>query len=52
MFDLNFKIENIENIFGVQDSFLLYLIADLIKNNDVFYVADNDIELFKRCKST
>ena len=47
MFDLNFKIENIENIFGVQDSFLLYLIADLIKNNDVFYVADNDIELFK-----
>ena len=45
MLDINIEIENIENFFGVQDSFIPYLLAGLVKKNNIVYVAKNDLEL-------
>ena len=45
MLDINIEIENIENFFGVQDSFVPYLLAGLVKKNNIVYVAKNDVEL-------
>ena len=45
MLDINIEIENIENFFGVQDSFIPYLLAGLVKKNNIVYVAKNDVEL-------
>ena len=45
MLDINIEIENIENFFGVQDSFIPYLLASLVKKNNIVYVAKNDVEL-------
>ena len=45
MFELNFKIKDSGSIYGVQDSLIPYLIANLVKSDNVFYIAKNDIEL-------
>ena len=45
MLEVNFKIKDSGNIYGVQDSMIPYLIANLVKSDSVFYIAKNDIEL-------
>ena len=41
MFELNFKIKDSGSIYGVQDSLIPYLIANLVKSDNVFYIAKN-----------
>ena len=45
MFDFNNDTKEITEINGVRDSLIPFLISYLLKNQDIFYVAKNDIEL-------
>ena len=45
MFDFNNDTKVITEINGVRDSLIPFLISYLSKNQDIFYVAKNDIEL-------
>ena len=45
MFDFNKDIKEITDINGVRDSLIPFLISYLSKNQNLFYVAKNDLEL-------
>ena len=45
MFDFNNDTKGITDINGVRDSLIPFLISYLSKNQDIFYVAKNDLEL-------
>ena len=45
MFDFNNDTKEITEINGVRDSLIPFLISYLSKNQDIFYVAKNDMEL-------
>ena len=45
MFDFNFELKKIKSINGVRDGIIPFLISYLVKNNNIFYIAKNDLEL-------
>ena len=45
MFNFDYELEKINNINGVRDSSIPFLISALLKNNNIFYIAKNDLEL-------
>ena len=45
MFNLKYEVKKINNINGVRDSLIPFLISALSKNNNIFYIAKNDFEL-------
>ena len=45
MFNLKYEVKKINNINGVRDSIIPFLISALLKNNNIFYIAKNDFEL-------
>ena len=45
MFDLKYEVKKINNINGVRDSTIPFLISTLLKNDNIFYIAKNDSEL-------
>jgi len=47
LFNLKYEVKKINNINGVRDSIIPFLISTLLKNNNIFYVAKNDSELSK-----
>ena len=45
MFNLKYEVKKINNINGVRDSIIPFLISALLKNDNIFYIAKNDFEL-------
>ena len=45
MFNFDCEIEKIKSINGVRDSSIPFIISALLKDNNIFYIAKNDIEL-------
>ena len=45
MFDFEKEFHNVNSINGIRDGLIPFLITHLTQNNNIFYIARNDIEL-------
>ena len=45
MFDFKEEFHNVNSINGIKDGLIPFLITHLSQNNNIFYIAKNDLEL-------